>query len=378
MKPYEKNVIYITLLSTLQSVISTPVVAAEDTDLQQEILNLKHKVERLEKSRQATEPPRMNPLSKMTFSGLVEVEAGYLDGPEGSESDLTVATVELGIEVQPTPWVNAHVMLLAEEDETEPPEIDEAIFTLANSTVSPWSLAAGRMVVPFGNFDSGMISDPLTLEIGETRETALQLGYVTQGFHALAYLFNGDTQDGGHEAIDQFGIKLGYAHDGSDTLPGLDLGISWISNLTDSNSLQETIVNPINLQQTVPGWSANATLHWNRFTLISEYVTAAETFSTTDLAFNGTGAKPSAWNLELDTDVKIGNHPAALAVALQQTSEATALSLPETRWLVGLSVEIQDNTTLAMEIAHDTAYDEAKGGNGEATDTLTIQLAVAF
>jgi hypothetical protein len=312
------------------------------------------------------------------MSGLVEVEAGYVDGPDGSESDLAVATVELGLDAQVTPWVNAHDLFLHEEDADDPIEIDEAIVTIANPEVSPFSLAAGRMYVPFGNFDSALVSDPLTLEIGETRETAVQLGWLANGFHALAYGFNGDTNDGGSDQIDGYGLSLGYSREAEGDSPGFDAGLSWISNLADSDSLQETVTDPDSLADAVAGWSAHATLHWRAFTLIGEYLSAADDFGAADLDFNGADARPSAWNLEVDYGFEIAGREAEVAVAWQGTDEALALELPEQRWLAALSLDIHDQTTLAIEYAHDQDYGVSDGGSGEDSDTVTLQLAVEF
>lgn len=33
------------------------------------------------------------------------------------------------------------------------------------------------------------------------RETAVQLGYIADGFHVLTYGFNGDTNDGGNDHV---------------------------------------------------------------------------------------------------------------------------------------------------------------------------------
>ena len=367
--------------------ISTSAWAADDNDevmrMKRELLNLKHKVERLEKSRRTEEIPKAEDnrgVERSTeLSGLVEVETGSTDSANGgAESDLSVSTVELGLNAQVTPWVNGHVLILFEEDETDPPEIDEAIVTLANPGASPWSLAAGRMYVLFGNYDSALISDPLTLEIGETRETAVQAGWGAGNFQALAWAANGDTNDGGNEHIDLFGVGLDYGVEGGEDQLGYALGLSCISNLADSDSLQETVTDPDNLTDAVAGWSAHAALHWKTFTLIGEYLAAADDFDAADLAFNGAGARPSAWNLEVDYGFELAGREAGVAVAWQRTEEALALELPETRWLAALSVGIHDQTTLALECAHDEDYSVDDGGSGEDTDTVTLQLAVAF
>ena len=104
---------------------------------------------------------------------LIEVEAGYTSPFEGdSESDVVLATFELGISSQVTDWVEAGGTLLYEEDETDL-EVDTGYITLANADVSPLFLTAGQIYVPFGAFETHMVSDPLTLEIGETRESTL-------------------------------------------------------------------------------------------------------------------------------------------------------------------------------------------------------------
>jgi len=359
--------------------ISTSAWAAGESDkvmqMKREILNLKHKIERLEKSRRTEKIPEAEGgrwFERIELSGLVEVEAGYTDGPDGSESDLVVSTVELGLDAQVTPWVNGHVLILFEEDETDPPEFDEAILTIANPDVSPFSLAAGRMYVPFGNFDSALVSDPLTLEIGETRETAVQAGWQVNDLTFLAYGFKGDARENGRRHIDDFGLSLDYSTE------IFDAGISWISNLADSDTLQDAVADPNGLRKTVAGWSAHATFHWQDFTFVGEYLSATDDFDAADLAFNGTGAQPSAWNLELDYAFALAGREAGVAVAWQGTAEALALELPETRWLAALSVGIYDQTTLALEYAHDQDYSVGDGGSGEDTDTVTLQLAVEF
>jgi hypothetical protein len=358
------------------------IATASENEVRQEILNLKHKIERLEKSSKtanAAEKTESRWFDNITLSGLVEVEAGYTDGPGGSESDLTLATVELGIDAQVTPWVGAHVLILFEEDDPDDTfEIDEGIITLGNPDVSPFALAAGRMYVPSGNFESQMLSDPLTLEIGETRETAVQVGYVSGALYGSAYLFNGDTNDGGSEHIDQFGFNLGLVKDAEEGGGGYDIGLSWTNNMADSDTLQEAVTDAGNLAQKGAGYGIHGLVRTGPFTLIGEYLTASKSFDIADLAFNGSGAKPSAFNLEAGYDFELAGKGANVAVAWQGTRDALALELPETRYLAALSVSIFENTTLAFEYAHDEDYDSSKGGSGEDSDTFTAQLAVEF
>lgn len=359
-------------------------VAGELDDLRQEILNLKHKVERLEKDRTPLvtketmkDEEETQWFENVTLSGAIEVEAGYADTPDGDESDIVVATVEVGIDAQVTPWVNAHLLFLY-EDGMDSPEVDEAIITIANEEKSPWFGAFGRMYVPFGNFESNLVSDPLTLEIAETREDAAQAGFVSGDFYASAYLFNGDTNDGGSDHIDQFGFNLGLAHEASDGNMGYAVGFSWINNMADSDTLQETVSDPDNLNDEIGGIGIHGLLEIGSIMLIAEYTGATESFDAADLEFDGSGAKPQAWNLEADYLFQIMGKEAVVGVAWQGTKEALALELPETRVLAAISVEIFENTALSLEYAHDEDYSTSEGGSGDDADTFTLQLATSF
>jgi len=124
-------------------------------DLEQEVKELREKIE------------SSGLLEGVSFSGAVEVEAGFENGYEDENtSDITLATVELGLEAKISEWARANVVLLWEEDDTEQVEVDEGTITLGNAERSPLYLTAGKFVVPFGAYETNMISDPLTLEIG--------------------------------------------------------------------------------------------------------------------------------------------------------------------------------------------------------------------
>lgn len=200
-------------------------------ELEQEIKALKEKIE-------GTGVP-----GGLSLSGAVEVEAGFANGyGDVNTSDITLATVELGLEAEVCDWAAANVVLLWEEDDTEQVEVDEGTITLGNTEKSPFYLTSGKFVVPFGNYETNMISDPLTLEIGETSQSAMQLGLEhPSGFTASVYTFNGDIdEDGEDDKIKCFGANAGYALEGDSM--SLDIGAGWINNIADSNGLGDWIV----------------------------------------------------------------------------------------------------------------------------------------
>jgi hypothetical protein len=317
---------------------------------------------------------------RITFSGLVEVEAGFVHGFGGvKESDVVLATVELGFDAEISDWVNAHVLLLHEDDDTEPIEVDEAIITIGNTEKKPVYFAGGRMYVPFGTFETNLISDPLTLEIGETREAALQVGFELKGFYGSLYAFNGDTKEaktGPDDEIEGFGINFGYASANEDR--SLDVGVEYINTLGDSDVIQDALPAPDSLADFVPGVGAHVIFHTGPWTFIGEYIAASDSFTAAELPFGAAGAEPKASNLEGGYTFDLAGRESTVAFAYQTTDEALALELPETRALVGLSVGIMDNTTLSFEWAHDEDYDVSDGGTGDDADIITVQLAVEF
>lgn len=316
---------------------------------------------------------------QIELSGVVEVEASHHSPYQGdSESDVVLATFELDISSQVTDWVEVGGSLLYEEDETDL-EVDTGYILLANPDATPLSAAAGQIYVPFGRFETNLISDPLTLEIGETRESTALLGFAHSDFSGSLYAFNGTNNKNGDSRIDAWGAALDYAWE-SDRM-SWGGGIGYISDLGDSDTLQDTIEDNLgnnDIHDQVGGWTINLDGQFGAFRLIGEYLAATERFEQGEIPWKQQGAKPKAWNLEAGYGFRLLNKDATFAVAYQGTNEALAFDLPKRRWLLGLSVDIQENTALSFEWAHDEDYDQDAGGTDRNADTLTAQLAVDF
>jgi hypothetical protein len=325
------------------------------------------------------------------LSGVVEVEAAKNFGFEDEESsDIALATVELGVDARIyDDWITAHILALHEDDDTEPWEIDEGIITIGNVNRFPFYLAAGRLYAPFGNFESHMISDPLTLEIGEIREAALQAGFETSGFYGSAFAFNGDTSTGVDDEIEHFGANLGMELEFEKY--AFDIGVSYINNIADSDGIQDYLEGATGTQtiaNNISSWGTYGILHVGPFTAVGEYISTADSFDTTELPFNSSGAKPEAWNLEVGYNFTVLNKESTFAVGYQGTDEALSLGLPKNRFLTTLSMGIFDKTTLSVEWAHDEDYKSSNSGvdadanfvtgTGNEADTVTAQLAVEF
>ena len=314
---------------------------------------------------------------RVTLSGLVEVEAASAEDFEGSdESDITLATVELGLDAEITEMVNAHLLLLWEEDDTESVVVDQGTVTFGNLEKFPLYLTAGKMYVPFGAFESNMISDPLTLELGETRESAAQIGFEASGFYGSFYAFNSDINEtGDDDKIKSFGANVGYGLENDSMF--LDLGVGWINNLASSDFLTDELPEE-EIKDYPAGFTAHLTFGYGPFMLIGEYLGALDAFQEDEIGFNDNGAEPNAWNIEAALTWEIMGKETTFAVGYQETEESSELGLPEERMVASVGVGIFDNTSLALEYLSDEDYSSNDGGTGNDADAATLQLAVEF
>jgi hypothetical protein len=319
-------------------------------------------------------------MDRLALSGLLEAEAGYASLEDENESDAALATMELGLDAAVNDYVSGHFLLLWEEDDTEPVDLDEGFLTLTGGPDCPASVSAGKMYVPFGRFESHMISDPLTLELAETRESAVMLGVEEKGFYGSVYLFNGDADEFDEDShVDNYGAQAGFAM--ATEAFDLDIGGSYINTITDSDGweglfddLEDERGVGVELDDYVGGLGAHAILNTGPFMFIVEYITAlaeADFVNRKDGSTLATVDEISAWNAELGYFFDLGGKPATAAVGYQGSDDAGDF-LPETRLLGSIGVEIYEATSLAFEYFHEEFE------NDDEADVVTAQLAVEF
>ncbi len=337
-----------------------------------------------------------NWFENIEIAGLIEVEAGYFEPfGEPSESDIVLATFELGILARFGSWVEGGGSLLYEEDDTDL-EVDTGYITIYNPDVAPVYFTGGQIYVPFGVYETNLISDPLTLEIGETRETAAMLGFEYAGVGGAVYGFNGANKVKGDNQIASWGANLSYVWQSEDV--GVAATAGWINDLGDSDTLQDTVSDNrddalleliegeeprADTFSTDPtdrtgGWTASLGVAVGQFSFIGEYLAATDDFDPDSLAWKDGGARPSAWNIELGYGFTVFGKDSVAAVAYQGTDEAVSLELPQESWLVGWSVEIFENTALSLEYRNDRDYGEGNGGTGDSGNSVVAQLAFEF
>lgn len=298
------------------------------------------------------------------ISGLIEAEAGYSKSfDDQSSSDLILATAALVVETEVNELSNALVSLLYEEDETEL-EIDEAILFLNFSDYL--HLRAGQMYLPLGRLESMQISDPLTLEIGEIRETALEATFSYRALQLAAFAFNGDI-DEGEDQVMSYGIRsdLQFFSD------GFVVGGGYLSNFLDTDTLQDAFLELPAPAEHVGAWSAHTRLQLKNWVLLAEAIHALEHFAQGE-----NRARPEAMNVEIGNTLEGG---ISLSLSHQTTDDCLWLELPRKAWLFTASSPIRDeNLVLSFEYRKDEDYAADAGGSGESSDTITFQLAASF
>lgn len=378
----------------------TPVLASDsvtNTELHQRLNELvqhnKKLTERIRKLEQIIEKQGVEdePAEEASFlktitdnvelSGLVEVEANYSKNKidDSDNSDVILATVEIGLDSKLSDWSSAHLLLLYEEGEEDNDIflIDEGTVTLGNLERFPLYLSAGKMYVPFGCFKTHMIMDPLTLEIGETNDSVVQLGLEAAGFLGSFYAYNGDINKKGKsdDHINNFGANAGFILENNDM--GINVGFDWINNIGDTDSLGDHLGDR-NVDDYVGGISFHTAFVMGPFSIIGEYVGALDDFKADEISFDSKGAQPAAYNIEAGYTTEFLNREITFALGYQATEEAYDLGLYNKLYIATVSMGLFSNTNLAVEYFLAEDYDKSDGGTGENVNSATMQLAVEF
>lgn len=315
---------------------------------------------------------------RITIYGGVSLDGSYSDPYSGnSSSDFVVSEAVLGVTAQVHDYVGAEVSLLYEEDDT-PLEIDLAVLTVADPE-GPWTVTGGQHYVPFGVYETGLISDPLTLEVGEARETALDIALEASGFSVHGFIFNGTNNRSGDDQLSNFGAQAGYEF--GDEGRGIAVSAGYINDIGDSDGLQDVISDNLggnDVKDHIPGLTASLTGRFAGFQLFGEYISATESFQSNEVSFGTVGAQPSAWTAEVGYGFQTLGKESMVAASYQGSDEALALGIPKRRYLVGYSIDVVEHVGLALEWAYDDDYDTSVGGTGKSANTITAQVNLSF
>ena len=315
---------------------------------------------------------------KIHPGACIEVEASYEDynfhNPslrDTDTSDFVLATVEIGFDVDIAKHVKASLFFLYEEDDTEF-DVDQGIITIDGADVVPLYVDLGKMYIPFGMFESHFIRDPLTLELGETNESAVVGGFRNDLLELSVGAFNGDIDETGEENhIDNYLASACFTLPET-TVPDLNLtaGISWVSNIADSDGLQEAIGEEATIKNHIGGFNTFIIASLlDKYFFNAEYLGAIDDFEANELSFDGGKSyRPEAWTIELACGVTDSLN---LAVCYEGSNDCDDF-LPKKQFGGVVSYELFKHTSVALE------YLYGKYENKDTRHLMTTMLAIEF
>ena len=367
-----KNIIKCIFLLAAGTLFYVPQVHALDMGTKAEIENLRRRIDELEKRPAAEDVPAEEIQveeegfvieiadKKLMIWGSVELNAVYNkeDGMD-DESDLVISEAQLGFMPMINDRIGAHIVLLYEDGEDL--DVDEANITLSqHGEGMGFNFVGGLQYLPYGNYSSYMVTDPLTLDLGETSETAVVFGWANEVVSIRIGAFNGDVDsDDDDDVIDSLVASLEINTD-----YGVTAGASYISDLAESNIelIQPDQGQSVNhYQDSVAGASFFITMEYGIYTVNAEYVFALDEFEQDSIV---TGPEPWAFNLELNINLF-----ERWDVALRYEKAEDFQDDPQ-RYGLTISYGIFSHMVLALEYLRTDADDDI--------DTVTAQLAFSF
>jgi hypothetical protein len=205
------------------------------------------------------------------------------------------------------------------------------------------------------------------------------VGFANDWVDASISIFNGDVDDAGEDSeIDSYVASVQVTVP-DDTIPnvGLSAGVSYISNLADSDALVDELATASTVEDYVDAFGAYIHVSLKEMVFLkAEYIGALDEFDAADFAAigGGTEIEPSVWNLEVAV-APIDDLEAAVRYA--ETNDIfggidDAGAFPESQYGFTVAYGLFNNTTVALE------YLKNDYENDDEATVVTAQLAIEF
>gem|GEM_PF-748632 len=294
---------------------------------------------------------------KVVFSGLLEAEASYVGetgrvSAEDYTADIVCATAQFGLDALLKERLQGKLVLLWEEDDTEPYDLDEGWLRL---NIGKFCVGGGRRYLNFGVFESMFVSDPLTLELGETSASAAFFGFEKAGLTVEVLVFNGDVEkaDAAPDRLDALNLGIQWSKQ------PITLHLGWVSELAESDGVPDGLTD---VDHHVGGVCGFCMVELGKFKLILEAVSGLRRYASADLDVNsdGRGDKPFAWGFEAQLTGLNVKELGEMGVGLR-IEGAGEVKLPKLRYGVAVGVDVADGLSVTAETLlwqHDKAVSD--------------------
>ncbi len=106
----------------------------------------------------------------ITSGSVIQVEMPWENTYTESAGDVVAVAVEFSLDVEPVDGVTGHATFKLEGEGVD---VDETTITLNTFWSDYPYMKTGLKIIPFGVFNSHMLSDPLVKELADAKETII-------------------------------------------------------------------------------------------------------------------------------------------------------------------------------------------------------------
>lgn len=307
--------------------------------------------------------------ANLDFGLTIEVSGSYSKQKDEKDTDINFDTFSLDFSGEPSDGISFSGSLLYEEGEDFC--VDYAEFEFAVPHLEGLSLNAGLLYLPFGVFETGMISDPLTLELGEISDAAIGLKYAIGPVEASAYAFTGDIDE------DPDSVKYAVALAYTSPEESFRLSAAILSDIgeaafdDDANAAlgrdPDEDDAPTVAYDSAVGVNLAACLRGERWFLAAEYLAAAE-----DMTIADEKTRPQTWSVDLGCDV---SDTVSVALRYEGSKEFRPDEMPEKQFGGSLSYACDEYVTVSAEYLYGSFDD---GQDLDDRHLATVQLAFEY
>lgn len=322
---------------------------------------------------EAPSTPLVTAVQSFEVSGLVEVSAAYTKQGDDKDADTNVDTVEVDFGLEVTDNLELALAFLYEEGEDFGVDSAEAIWKF--DELEGLSLHAGLLYLPFGRFETAMISDPLTLELGEISDGAFGLVYESDYIDLAGYVFAGDIKDATDDADEVNFVGCVTLKPGE----GFEVWVAGLSDIAEA-AMDDDIIDALDAAAEegldasydgAAGIDVGALVEAGDFTLAAEYLAAVD-----DIEICGEKVgKPQTWSVDL---AYAATDALTLAARYEGSKDFAPDEFPETQFGVAAEYAFESGVALAVEYMYGRFDKDEEGVRPDDRHMVTGKLAYEF
>ena len=263
-----------------------------------------------------------------------------------------------------------------------------SFLTVGNLTQSPYYASAGRMMAPFGQGASNMLSTPLPKVLDATLTDTAVVGYDQNQLNVVGFVYNNHRNEG----------KIGGRLSLSPKFKNMQIkaSASFIDDLSASEGMQSNGITTTgqfsgfrdkSLSKNVSGGDLAISVTQGNWSGHAEYASALSRFNASDLSMNNKGALPRALQLEANYNWQIGARPWSTGLRYDHSWDTLALNMPQNNISATLNTSYWKNTKHSIELGLASNYGttqtaSGQGGiaaiTGDGKDNLHLTVQTGF